>query len=365
MKTLLHNHIARLLLLLAAALPLGACSDKEPETPARRTVLVYMEARNSLYANASDDLAEMERAAIPADCRLLVYYSSYSSQPQLLEIKNGRRTVLQTWPDGTSAVNPAQLSAVLAETRRLAPSRELGLVLWSHSSGWQQASARKTRAFGLENNTSQMSISALAGALKGQDLDFIFFDTCYMGCVEVAYELRDCARYMVGSVCEVPMPGMPYNLTVTHLMDDDMAAGLAKAADATVDSYLPSATRGCPSTLSVIDLSLMDSLAAEVKAKSNGAELPADYEPQVFSISNPYRNLFFDFGQYYEAIGADLSLLERAVIHERHTPMIWGNVPIVRCSGLSVYLPQFAAEGFDYSSYDYSSLEWAKFLNLK
>lgn len=351
-------------MVIAALAVLAGCDEPEPKprpeppTATRRTVLVYIEARNSLAGNAADDLAEMENATIPSDCRLLVYRSTRDGEPELLEIKNGSRDVLKTYPEDASAVDPAQMGAVLADARSLAPAEGYGLVLWSHSSGWQQTS-RRSRGFGLENSRLQMSISDLAGVLSGVEspFEFLIFDTCYMGCVEVAYELRNTARYMVGSVCEVPTPGMPYDLTVEHLFDADTRRGLTAAIDLTVDTYLADKTISCPSTLSLIDLEAMPALAAAVKARFVPS-LPVGYEAQPFSVSTPFRNLFFDFGQWYAgALGGDPAALSAAVLHERHTPMIWGRLPLVACSGLSVYLPQLS-DGFDYTSYGYDTLGW-------
>jgi hypothetical protein len=240
----------------------------------------------------------------------------------------------------------------------LAPAQEYGLILWSHSSGWQQRPT-KSRGFGLENNSTQMSISDFVSAINGTEMDFLFFDTCYMGCVEVAYELRHAAHYMVASVCEVPGMGMPYNRTLPELYNQDMIEGLKNAIDITVSSY--AAGNGCPSTLSLIDLSKMDNLAQAVK--NAPATLPEDFVPQRFSISEPYCWLFYDFGQYFQAIGGDPDALTSAVLHEQHTAMIWGTIPITHCSGLSIFLPNFSQGKFNYDSYGYSSLQWYKFLN--
>ena len=349
-------------MVIAALAVLAGCDVELPPDPkprpasARRTVVVYMEARNSLAANAADDLAEMESATIPSDCRLLVYHSTRSGAPELLEIKNGAREVLKTYADEASAVDPAQMGAVLADVRSLAPAAGYGVVLWSHSSGWQQTS-RRSRGFGLENSRQQMSVSDMAATLTAAGpFEFVVFDTCYMGCVEVAYELRRAARYMVASVCEVPTPGMPYDLTVEPLFDADTRRGLADAIDLTVDTYLADKTISCPSTLSLIDLKAMRALAAEVKA-GFAAALPEGYEAQPFSLSTPFSSMFYDFGQWYDALGGNPALMAAAVLHERHTPMIWGRLPLEACSGLSVYLPQLT-DGFDYTSYGYDTLGW-------
>lgn len=348
---------------------LASCHSDEPQTPpdepvdpVRRTILVYMEARNSLASNATDDLNEMAAAVIPDDCRLVVYASTRDTVPMLLELKNGEFESIKLYDNEVSAVDVEQMTTVFADMREAAPAAEYGVVLWSHSTGWEQTQNRSSRGFGYEYSSRMMSISELAQALATLNPDFVFFDTCYMGCVEVAYELRNCVQYMVGSVCEVPAPGMSYDLTLEHLFAEDMVAGLIEAIDLTVDGYIADNSANWPSTLSLIKLSALDALAAEVKAKQ--CPLPDDYVAQRFSASNPFKNLFFDFGQYFNEIGGDFSLLAAAVLHERHSSTIWGRLAITHCSGLSIYLPELTT-GYDYSSYGYSSLAWAQdVLNL-
>ncbi len=354
--------IKKLWILAAVALALIGCDHESepdvPETPdtVRRVVLVYMEARNNLYSFAYDDLDEMRLAEIPADCRLLTYRSIRNEEhPTLTEIlPDGRDTVLADYDAQASAVDPEQMRRVLADVKRLAPSQELGMVLWSHSSGWRQKKPA-ARGYGLENGR-QMKISDLAAALKGRGLDFLFFDTCYMGCVEVAYELRGVAPWLVASVCEVPARGMPYDLTLPELFDADIPRGLRKAIDTNVDFYLADPNESCPSTMSLIDLSKMDALAEAVKPVF-GLDLQESYEPQRFSISTPYKNLFFDLGQYMDAMGADTEALHAAVVHERHTLKIWGRVELEHCSGLSVFIPNLNP-AYTPDSYDYNTLAW-------
>ena len=360
--------IRKLTAIIAALLMLCACDSTkhpvtEPVAKVRRTLLVYMEARNNLSSAALDDLAEMRIADIPDDCRLLVYRSiNGADHPELVEIRRDRETTLAEYPAEASAVDPVQMATVLADMKKLAPADEYGMVLWSHSSGWRQKSPAlmHSRAYGLENGRT-MSITNLAKALRDSDLSFLVFDTCYMGSVEVAYELRNAARWMVASVCEVPTPGMPYNLTLPGLFDADMARGLQSAIDITVDSYIADRTQLCPSTLSLIDLSALDDLAAEVKDIIDNP-LPEGFRPQRFSVDRPYASLFFDLGQYMQALGGTTTAaLERAVIHERHTDKIWVRLPIDHCSGLSVYIPGIDA-GYDLTSYDYNTLEWARYM---
>lgn len=353
------------LILAAVALTLGAChnNDNEPIKKVRRTIVVYMEGRNNLSSSAYEDLDEMRRAQIPANGRLLAYTSiSGQSHPRLIEIYAGGDSTLVNYPAGTSALETSQMKQVLADARRLAPSLEFGLVLWSHSSGWRQKAAPISRAYGLENSWKQMSVSNLATALDGANLDFIFFDTCFMGSVEVAYELRNAAPLMVGSVCEVPAAGMPYDQTIGSLFNNDLKQGLIDAIDTTVNHYEESRHTSCPSTLSLIDLTRVADLIPLMKPIINNG-----YSDQLqrFATSSTYKNLFFDLGQYIRALGGDSSILNDIVIHERHTTYnIWGTLPLRNCSGLSVYVPGYTA-GYDTSIGGYNTLAWPRDLNIK
>jgi len=365
----------KLLALLFALSVMVSCSNtSEPMAEAsRRVVLVYMEAKNNLASNAVDDLDEMLRATVPDSCRLLVFLSTYGRAPRLMEVKNGSLVSLLEYEEGTSAVDPKQLKSVLADASRLAPAKERGLVFWSHAFGWQQ-NARRSRAFGWENSTHTMSNTELADALEGADLDYIYFDACFMGSAEVAYELRHAADYLVASPAETPAAGMPYDLTIPALFARNIQSGLIEAVDIVADYYdeHPEVAGGCPRTLSFIDLRKMESLATETKRIVALGNSPAeDFVPQQYvSVTNypssTYRNRFFDLEQWADAIGADSrwhDALNGAVVYERHSSMIWNSTPLVNCCGLSVFIPN---EDYDFNSFGYSTLQWPQFVyNVK
>lgn len=345
------------------SLALTSCNEHHttmPTTPCRRTVLVYMEARNNLSGNAIQDLDEMRRGEIPADSRLVVYRSLRGEQyPMLCEIFAGGDSILKTYPDTALATDPEHMANVIADVRRLAPSKEFGMVFWSHASGWRQ---RSSRGFGSENGGRMMNVTDMALALgSNRSIDYLFFDCCYMGCAEVAYELRNCADYLVASPCEVPLGGMPYDLTIPGLFDSDITEGLKNAIDLTVDSYIADLSELCPSTLALVDLSKMDELIDSVKPVINNP-LPADFTPQRFSRDIPYKYMFTDLGQYVGALGSNIP--DGVILHERHTPKIWNNIDLSHCSGLTIFMPD-QANNIDYTYRGYDTLAWAKYLNLK
>lgn len=82
----------------------------------------------------------------------------------------------------------------------------------SHSSSWVPATNdANSRSIGYYRRT-QMNIPDFHDVLLSsfpRPLKFILFDSCSMQAVEVAYELRDCAEYFIGSPTEIPGPGAP------------------------------------------------------------------------------------------------------------------------------------------------------------
>ena len=56
---------------------------------------------------------------------------------------------------------------------------------------------------------------------KGPDFDYILFDACLMSQVEVAYELRDTADYLILSPAEVMSAGFPYFKITKYLLSAD------------------------------------------------------------------------------------------------------------------------------------------------
>lgn len=351
------------LLLLLPLLFLTSCHDDEPER-SRRTVLVYMAARNSLSSFYNADIREMQQAEVPADCRLLIFLSTYGEEPSMIEITPQGRKQLKLYTDNPISTDPATLRRAIADARLLAPSKEFGIVMWSHSTGWKGVKqAPASRSFGLDAGR-EMSIPDMADALATANADFLFFDSCFMGGVEVAYELRRCARWFVGSMTEVPADGMPYDLTTPELFNSDMAQGLVNAIDLNVDHYISDPTEKCPSTFTLVDLQQMDALADATRSLMQDArELPTDYEPQYLATSTTFKPWYVDMGAQMEALAASpesfqawQEVMNRAVIHCRHTGSIWGQIPFTRCSGLSICPVPAAAPS-------YSELEWSDALN--
>jgi len=376
------NQNIKYLQLLISALVIAvfaSCSDSnptdEPQEPTgtTRTLLVYMVAGNDLGSSGldDDDIKEMMQAAKKGDfgnSRLLVYHAPYNGEVQLKEVKpDGSISVLQSY--GTvsgESVTIARMQQVIADMKKHAPARDYGLVLWSHASGWiadgvQEPSA-KHRSYG-QDRGRKMNVTSLASALDGAGFSFIYFDCCFMGAVEVMYEMRNVAKTAVVSAAEVALPGMPYHLSLEPLMSED--AGLVEAARRTYEYYEGQSTqydRSC--TIAVVDLTAMAGLASATRAvyAAAPAPVPDGYEKKRFCNRSPYKNYYFDFADYVDALTAGNpaaqsawhAAFDKAVIYKAQTAYFQSNVNLSVHCGLSTYIFD-DADGTTQSGYNSSS----------
>ncbi|MDE5643940.1 MAG: hypothetical protein K2I56_10680 [Muribaculaceae bacterium] len=371
------NGFINQIIILSLLICLNACVDEPAPEPVicpgevGRTVLVYMVASNNLGIGKFDqaDIEEMQKAADAggvAGGRLLVYHVPASGDPVLKEVRRGGIDTLAVYDSSESSVSSGRMRRVFADTKALAPARDYGLVLWSHASGWLQdgmddeiEAAPQPKAFGYDKG-QKMNITALARTLEGEDFSFVYFDCCYMGAVEVAYELRDATEMIVASPSELPSAGMPYDLNVPCFFAAE--PDLVQAARNTFDCYdaMGGSSRTC--TMSVVRTEGMSRLAAAVRDIYLHAEesWPEGYEPQRYMTET--RCYHFDLEYYIEALCDDSGMLEEfrsalsaVVLYEDATDYLWSRLPIESHCGLSTFIftgeSQTAMKNYDTTSW--------------
>ena len=261
------------LLLIVCFLFVG-CRDKveppvdptpQPRAEAERTVIVYMAADNSLSSSVQNDTTEMVagKDQIPENVNFIVYLDDKLNKPAIYELsaKNGMQLWKQYEEELCSTDSLTMLDA-LREIEHYFPARHYGITFWSHSTGW----APRRNTFGLDEThtkpieKSEMEIPVLRDVLAQlPKFDYIFFDACFMQCIEVAYELRDVTDYMVGSPAEIPGPGAPYDKIVDALCKGD-ARGIVLGYDSSYPGWY-SNFYYAGVLLSCIDCSKLEALA--------------------------------------------------------------------------------------------------------
>lgn len=213
------------------------------------TIAVYMSADNDLEEAAIEDLNELEAvdwsgrtvtviALIDRaegfdssngdwkDSRMYLIKSDPAGDNQTIISERIACATLGITADGATELNmsnPLTLSRFVDSAKAAYPARSYGLVIWGHGTGWRSAGvsapsgitasrmASAPRAVAIDDDSrAYMTVRELGGALGGKGFSFIGFDTCFSAALELVYEVRGAADYLVGSPGIEPKGGWPY-----------------------------------------------------------------------------------------------------------------------------------------------------------
>ena len=354
------------------------------------------------YNNLSDairgNIRSIESGALPTkDARKAVLVLSHLSEGntdwttptgvyliQLYQDEWGKavRDTLKTFRDHGFLTDPALLTEGLQYVKDHFDAAHYGLILSSHGTGWLpegyyengsqtsyqwNASARRFRyhpvqasadrpavkSFGCEARREggkavayEMSLADLAAAIP-MKLDYIIFDACLMGGVEVAWELRGVTDQICFSPAEVISNGFYYAATQEHLLTATPAATEAFSR-AFFDHYNANSGSWQTATVTVVDCTRLEPLA-EVCAdlfERYRSQIAAVVPDQVQGYFTGQHHWFYDLKDILTQAGLPETELQRVqealdqcIRYTAHTPRILNEVPLTRCCGLSMYLP--------------------------
>jgi hypothetical protein len=204
-----------------------------------------------------------------------------------------------------------------------------------------------------------MNVVDLAESLPVK-FDFILFDACLMGSVEVAYELKDKTDYILASSTETVYEGFPYDEIIPELSKPQV--DLPQAAQRYFDYYnsLQDAYRSA--TVSVIDTRELSRLAGEVNKIVSENELDVSFERTSVQRLDVYDEQYtFDLADFVEKAfpaadkNAFLARLNRTVLYKNATPEFLSGYEINAYCGLSCYIPYSLRP--DLNEY-YGTLSW-------
>jgi len=363
------------LLVILLAFYALSCNNDIPDTKkgntVSRTVLVYMIATNNLSNYSYDDITEMitGMAQVTTDGgNLLLYEVSYNSYPTLYAITgtNGtpEKQVIKTYPADIRSTTATRMAEVINDTRDYAPANSYGLVLWSHADGWVKAFEPEERTisrdtfkpldFGIDYN-EKMPITELAKALPDNMFDFIYADACYMGCIEIAYQLRNKTIYYISSPTETMATGMPYDENVPLFFEETI--NLVKVCQNTYNYY---ASRSSYATISLVDCSKLEPIAEICHKIHQKTNVTATTDGLQYYNRNS-KPIFFDFLQYTKSLATQQEAEDlynttcNAVIYKAATTKFSSlTIDPDNYSGLSTYILGTSPT----NEYYYTTLDW-------
>lgn len=109
------------------------------------------------------------------------------------------------------------------------------LIIGVHGSGWLPSSFSRSISPDASSLWSSIGIRSLKQALSGKGIDLLVLDACFMGGLEVTYELRHCARHLVASPGYKVKDGYNYQITLEKCIEG--CSSSAECAHAFVEGY--------------------------------------------------------------------------------------------------------------------------------
>lgn len=379
-----------------------SCSNDDevpPPAPISYTTLIYMMADNSMDSEVDYCISQLKEGAKHSAGTAVVYIDRMNEAPRLFKITQaGEEVALKSYDDESSATVET-LAQVIEDTKKLAPSNKFGLILWSHAMGWlpwhyssniRSASNHKERTFpytryigydthpgNSANSTVTMTVDKLADALPDNVAEYIWFDACLMGSVEVMYELRNKCNYLVASPTEVlaeanyDASGIPYSKVLPYLFGSKEK--LTQACKIYFNHY-----NGMKydvlrtATIALVDAAELDRLHDTVHGILGG-HLNEVGNMDVNGLqayhTDKIPHVFFDFTDVLNHLKGTNAILEaqmkRTVIYKATTDQIINKLTINKdkFSGLSVYVPLAKWKTNPEYEYYFSSVEWSDVYN--
>ncbi len=395
--------ITLLIILCFSTIALPSCSDSANSYVPSWTIIVYMDGDNDLEQYALDDFNEMEMVdanghtinviVLLDRCdgetiadgdwkgtRLYKIWHDTSSSKINSERLADSQYLKITNTDDSDELNmgdPDTLSNFISFSKENYPADYYSLILWDHGSGWRSTNSAtltasepqtfKAVCVDATSNDDMLLMSEVKQALFGKGLTLIGFDACLMSMVEVAYQLKDCAHYMVASEEVEPANGWLYaNFLNSFIASGRSPINLGQAIiDAyALDYYYP---------MSLVDLSSIESMADAIDALSsalidNLAEIKdtistaRDNTLAFRSSSSPYAYIdLYDFllnissiNEVSYEVNDAMNAVKRAVLYHYRGDYTHSN-------GLSIYFPQSDTDS-EYRYYNTSTIDFAQTL---
>lgn len=395
--------------------------QREEGSMFRNVFLLYSAGYNDLSAEFDYDVQDILNNYIPNSRREAVLIFSHRTKSAYNYIDKTSPTLTRVYIDtdgkttcdtllvmepGTPSASSETVREVLTYVKDNFPSERYGMMFSSHGTGWIPAGFKFSKSSVWKAGTNdtesplymhgerpeglpavrsvgyqaaknesprEIDLKDFADAIP-MYLDYLIFDACLMGCVEVAYELKDKCRHLVVSPAEILVEGMDYETAISYLIQKsgpDLVGFSENYYAFYSDPSRPSSYRS--GTITLVDCTQLDQLAQTCRTIFNTyREKIATLENWKMYVQQYYtasaHKCFYDMKDIIvncNASSSDIALLDDAldkcIQYRASTNYILGYIKVKNYSGLSMYLPLSSEKT---ANEYYRTLEWNKATGL-
>ncbi len=297
----------KILLILLVAFTVAACGKKDTDYDAmtKNAFLLYSASANNLQSDLWSDIRDIEKYYAQSEHKhIYVLYKQIGAEPILYRMENNdgvNDLVVVKKYDANDHTGKKEFLQEVIEDVNSQPRviNVTDLIISSHGSSWlkddttiavlsKNITTNRNSNFTAETTTTiaktvngaiqhsigqdyldtteWLDMDELAEVLEPYDINSIIFDACYMGSIEVFYELRNSAKYIVASPAEVLSYGMDYVNITKYLTRNITLEDLRSVAYLSYEYYSKYTGFGQSATFTVVETEYLEDVLTEVKA---------------------------------------------------------------------------------------------------
>jgi hypothetical protein len=282
-------------------------------TPDKWTIMVYLDADNNLEQYGIEDFNEIEGINLSGtginvialvdrcsgydtsngnwtDTRLfeVTYDSSGPANSTIvsMEIASAELGLTTGGWEELNMGDPAICSGFIDFCKSNYPADNYFLILWNHGSGWKNSPGYveksfpgnlpltfdnqdpRSRAVCIDDtNSDSLYTKEISDSIEGKGITVVGFDACYSSMIEIAYELRNDADYMIASEEIEGADGWEYDIWLNNFKSTGL--NVMELITCVIDSYEIRYATMSGTTLAAIDLAAIDHVMIALNNFSN------------------------------------------------------------------------------------------------
>lgn len=355
------------------------------------TLMMYEDAHNDLEADLIKDVNEMEMADIPENVNVIVLLDRSEQYDKSDGDWSGARLYRLTHDEDMAKINSERLAdpdflkltstaptgevldmgsketldGFIRFCRQSFPATSYIMHFSDHGDGWAKKKGpassgepvpppvRGTCTDEGSGNTLTFT-NDIPQAMAGKDIVAVSLDACITGTIEVAWALKDVARYFTASVMTIPSPGFAYTEFLNAWFNDMTAEGWGLVA---VEEFMKAYAGQKNVGLSTVDLSEIDAFGDALAPFLEGTKSAATADLRA-AKNSAYRpdpalnDAMVDFDDFVTKCMpyAPAGTAEALVAAQDAMVMSYSYSPnLAKVRGLIVYAPKrsFMTQGYD------------------
>ena len=253
------------------------------EADSEWTVICYLAGDNFLDWFMKQNMIEIEKSGSSKSVNVVVFLDTTDNETKMFEVDKGdlvripTRIVNYSWTNSElNTGDPSTLINYASWAIKKYPAKKYFLILGGYGEGWiglmhdMNDGQGNIDVLSLEELKYALNkiVKSVEGVNGNKKIDILGLDACYMGMLEVMYQVKDYAEFLVSSQNEEALDGWPYDKLLQLINSAPQMDGLQLSSNV-VDAYIDS-VKGNPSkmsnvlTLSAVNLQLIDELTMSI-----------------------------------------------------------------------------------------------------